>query len=58
MKLNLRRSLPLGRWQGIRNGRKDAGNEAGVLAALARLLAWAVIPVALGLVSVQRRDIV
>ncbi len=35
-----------------------AGDEVSVLAALARLLAWAVVPVVLGLVSVERRDIV
>lgn len=34
------------------------GDDVGVLAALAALVAWAAIPAAIGLLSVQRRDVV
>jgi hypothetical protein len=33
-------------------------SEVGVLAALAALAAWAIVPALVGIVAVQRRDIV
>jgi hypothetical protein len=34
------------------------GGEVGVLAAMAAVAAWGIIPAAVGLVFVQRRDVV
>lgn len=42
----------------LANVASGTGEDVGVLAALAALAAWAAIPAAIGLLSVQRRDVV